>query len=233
MSKKAIVILIIVLILLLLGTGIFFIWKSKPKKGSDKEYYDEPSDVPPGPSSGNVPSGGSSALKDNEFPLKKGMRGTLVMGLQSKIGTTTAYLNALKIEGAAIPEPDGVFGPITEKAVMTCFGTTEVSKQLYESIMTGSNGTPPTPTPPAAVKPNTAIAIGTKLFANSPTGVNAYTSNKASASNVYKFYANGSYIGTYLANDGIFSKVIVAEKDIIWGGTKSKVVWVMTNQIKH
>lgn len=86
----------------------------------------------------------------------------------------------------------------------------------------------PSVTPPAA----STINVGDKLFANSSTGVNAYNSANSGVNNIFKYYANGNYIGTYLGKDGIYYKVIADKNNILGLGTTPVTVWVMANQVK-
>ncbi len=73
------------------------------------------------------------------------------------------------------------------------------------------------------------LKIGTKIFAGAKNA-NAYKSATANSTNIYKYYPAGSYIGTYLAKDGIYSKIIVEETGIFTNS--SKTVWVPTADIK-
>lgn len=76
----------------------------------------------------------------------------------------------------------------------------------------------------------TTLKIGSKIFAGAKAA-NAYKSATANSTNIYKYYPAGSYIGTYLAKDGIYSKIIVEETGIFTNS--SKTVWVPTADIKY
>lgn len=59
------------------------------------------------------------------FPLRKGMKGTNTMTLQSRIGVTA----------------DGYFGDATEQALSKAYGVTTCSQELFTKITNGSNNT--------------------------------------------------------------------------------------------
>lgn len=218
-KRKVVIIVIIIFIIILLTVGIYFVVRSKPKTESDADIYAKGEETPPIPGGPPTSSGGS--LVNNEFPLKKGMRGTLVSNVQSKLSSNPTCLNSLKIAGASVPTADGVFGPITEKALKTCFGVTQVSKELYDSMMKAQ------PTTTSNTAPAVVIPMGGKIVAYDAkaSGVNTYKTKNPTMANLFKYYPNGSNIGTFLAKDGIFSKVIASEDNT--------VVWVMTSQIKY
>ncbi|MDD5358575.1 MAG: peptidoglycan-binding domain-containing protein [Candidatus Nanoarchaeia archaeon] len=70
--------------------------------------------------------GTKEIIPDDIFPLKYGSTGKAVMDIQ-------AYLNKKYNSGLDV---DGIFGPLTEAAVKTAFGSNIVSKDLYNSIKT-------------------------------------------------------------------------------------------------
>lgn len=77
-----------------------------------------------------------------------------------------------------------------------------------------SNGnvtvTPPAVTQPSMNTNNVSWKIGDKIYAGS-TGVNAYSAPTAGANSIVKFYNKDSYIGTFLANENGYAKVIIQE----------------------
>lgn len=108
-----------------------------------------------------------------------------------------------------------------------------------QPIKTVTAPTITTPKPPVVVTPprtgtgfatpSTSPTMGSDVYAGA-TGANAYKTASASATNIYKYYSAGSYIGTYLAKDGIYTKVIVTEKGIF--SDSNVTVWVLTSNIK-
>jgi hypothetical protein len=90
---------------------------------------------------------------------------------------------------------------------------------------------------PAAVEPTrttgfnttTTPTVGVKIYANT-TGANAYKTASSSSSNLYKYYPSGTYIGTFLAKEGIYTKVAAMEAGIF--GPTYKSVYVLTTNIK-
>lgn len=153
MKRKVIIILIIVFIVLLLSAGVFFILKSKPKTESDLDAAQ--SDVPP--VFDGAPVANISTYTTASFPLKKGMRGDLVANVQRYLSSNAACLSTYKVTGASAPTADGVFGPITEKALKSCKGVTTVSKELYDQM---------TAVAAPAASSSTAIKKSDKVYLN-------------------------------------------------------------------
>jgi hypothetical protein len=75
----------------------------------------------------------------------------------------------------------------------------------------------------------TTPTVGVKIYANT-TGANAYKTANSSSSNLYKYYNAGSYIGTFLAKEGSYTKVLVMEPGVF--GPTYKPVYVITTNIK-
>jgi hypothetical protein len=75
--------------------------------------------------------------------------------------------------------------------------------------------------------------MGTKVFAHVP--MNIYTEPNASRTKVYKFLKRGSYIGTFLATEKDFSKVIIEVKNkgmaALVKPFENKVFFVKTKEI--
>lgn len=82
---------------------------------------------------------------------------------------------------------------------------------------------------PTTVK---APKIGDKAFAGA-MGANAYLAAKASVSNgnLYKNYNKGNYVGTFLANEGLFSKIIVEETGLF--SNTNKTVYVLSSNLTY
>lgn len=100
----------------------------------------------------------------------------------------------------------------------------------------------PKPAPaPAAPKPAPAPAASTGGFAPKPVvrkigdklrarvATNAYKTASAGSGNIYKYYAAGETIGTYLGINGSFTEVLVPEAG--WISVDYKTVYVLTSDI--
>lgn len=151
MKRKVIIISIVIFIVILLSVGTYFIIKSRPKKESDKDLAE--SDVPP--VYDGAPVANISTYSSASFPIKKGMRGEMVANVQRYLGSNAACVSSYKINGASIPTADGVFGPITEKALKSCKGVNTVSQELYNQMIAP---------PPAAAPSATAIKKSDKIY---------------------------------------------------------------------
>lgn len=135
MKKKAVIIIIIVIIVILLGVATYLFIKGGDKNKRKKDT-DEDGDM--GGGSGNIPvSSPTAPAPTNEFPLRRGSRGEKVKRLQIALASNPC-LTQLKVNKVEVPEPDGIFGGITEKALKTCFNITSVSQTMYNGIIAGS-----------------------------------------------------------------------------------------------
>lgn len=83
---------------------------------SQAQYQTIVSGLPKTPTSTAAPTSGSWVAEG--FPLRKGMKGSHVKALQQKLGITA----------------DGAFGNNTEAALLTKYGVTTVSQELFRSI---------------------------------------------------------------------------------------------------
>jgi peptidoglycan hydrolase-like protein with peptidoglycan-binding domain len=121
MNKKKIIIIVIIFLAIGLAIGGYFWWKKKQEPGEAEEEIPEPIEPPPA---------GTSAWKDESFPLSKGMFGGKIKLVQQKLGLTA----------------DGKFGPGTEAAVKAKLGKATVDKADYDKLvpsMAASTGVKP------------------------------------------------------------------------------------------
>jgi len=76
--------------------------------------------------------------------------------------------------------------------------------------------------------------IGDKIYAG-PNGVNTYTSPAISVNNISKHYNKDEYIGTFLANENGFAKMVVEVKanslQSVFGYTSNQVVYSIGKQV--
>lgn len=76
--------------------------------------------------------------------------------------------------------------------------------------------------------------IGDKLYAGK-TGVNSYSAPSSSASGIVKFYNSDSYIGTFLAIENGYAKIIIqAPTNSLleaFGYNSNQIVYSLANQI--
>lgn len=68
-----------------------------------------------------------------DFPLKKGSSGLFVKSVQKAVNSKCA--DKLKAMGAAKLVEDGKFGPLTERGIAACIGTTTVSWEQYKQLI--------------------------------------------------------------------------------------------------
>lgn len=77
-------------------------------------------------------------------------------------------------------------------------------------------------------KPKT-LSIGDKLYALS--GLNVYKNKNIGPSTVYKHYNQGDYIGTFLAKDDSYYRIITEEEDWFTGSKTATTVYVIPSQV--
>jgi hypothetical protein len=75
------------------------------------------------------------------------------------------------------------------------------------------------------------LSVGTKMFAGK-NGANAYKSASANTSNIDKFYSAGSYLGTYLGKEGIYTKII-HEKSGLFGMSENVIIYTLTTDVTY
>lgn len=133
-------------------------------------------------------------------------------------------------------EKEDLENKLAEKANELAMATAAANSKPTSSSVPAK---PSPPLPKSAALPSTP-KIGTKLFVNSAKGLTVYTKPAASVSNILwydlkgqktaKFLNNGQYIGTFLAKEGIYYKVLVE----ITGTFGNSYVngYVMENQVK-
>lgn len=69
----------------------------------------------------------------SDFPLKKNSSGLFVQAVQKSVNSKCA--SKLKAIGMSPLDTDGKFGPLTEKGVAACLGTTTVSWEQYKQLL--------------------------------------------------------------------------------------------------
>lgn len=137
-KKTAGIIFISAAILTVIALYFYFRDKCDPnrkgytKKGkiSDKCFgkVDDPKDT-------NVtPPSGTQWIKDDSFPLRKGMWGSKVKAFQ------TALIDKYGAGILPVYHDDGRFGNETEDAVKSKLGKSEVSKEDYDKLVNPSAG---------------------------------------------------------------------------------------------
>lgn len=75
----------------------------------------------------------SSTPAPADFPLKKNSSGLFVQAVQKAVNGKCG--DKLKAIGMAPLVADGKFGPLTEKGVASCLGTTTVSWEQYKQLI--------------------------------------------------------------------------------------------------
>ena len=94
------------------------------------------------------------------------MSGQLVKDIQSFLASNAACKTSYKLAGASIPAADGVFGPITEKALKACKGVITVSQELYNSMMAT-----PASTTSSTTTASSAWKSGDKVYLSAPSAI--------------------------------------------------------------
>ena len=171
MKKKAVIIIIVIVIVILIGVAVYlFVKGGKDKNGKKDSKKDTDTDdggiTPPIGTipSGTIPSGGGTTQVVASFPLKKGSKGTNVEALQRALASNPC-LTQLNVNKVTVPTADGNFGPITEKALKTCFNVTSVSETMYNNIIAGSQAVYVAPVVGSAIK------VGDRLKATGYTPI--------------------------------------------------------------
>lgn len=127
MKKKAIIIVIIVVVIVL-AVSSWIIYKKFFKSNTDTgDLLGEGEDEPP-----VTYGGGGGGYAPSSFPIQKGMSGPQVIAVQDSINK--------KCNAGLVT--DGKFGPKTETALKSCYGTATVSQALF-SQMTATGGINP------------------------------------------------------------------------------------------
>lgn len=142
--------------------------------------------------------------------------GVALLGL----GGYFAYLNFKPQKPDETPAPP-VPVPDKKPAAVPAKSTAPVSNSTQPVRDSTGFGAPP---PGGVVIPK----MGSKAFAGA-SGANAYKSATASQTNIYKYYAKGKYIGTWLATEGAFTKLIVEETGLF--DNSNTTVWVPTKDL--
>jgi peptidoglycan hydrolase-like protein with peptidoglycan-binding domain len=211
MKRRGVIILIVIVVIILIGISVWLIYKKYLKKDSSNEgeVYN-PNDIYI-PNVGGAGSGGFSSLS---FPIKKGMGGQEVINIQTAINKK-CNKNLTT---------DGKFGPLTESALKSCYGSTTVSQALYTQMKfdTGSSSTGCkegeykgpfgcTPisggtTPP----PSSALSKGNMVYAKIPT-ILLYKNPDGSTSfgKIASSQNLNNPIGSYLSSYKEFSEIMV------------------------
>lgn len=101
-----------------------FTKKGKPSK---KCKVDDPKDT------NTIPPSGTQWIKDDSFPLKKGMWGSKVKAFQK------ALIDKYGASILLVYKDDGRFGNETENAVKSKLGKSEVSKEDYDKFVNPSS----------------------------------------------------------------------------------------------
>lgn len=83
--------------------------------------------------------------------------------------------------------------------------------------------------PPVVITPKMPVT-GQKIYSGA-TGANAYNTKSTSIGQLYKYYNTNEFIGTYLGTDGVYTKIIVQEPNILTG-ISAKTVWAITTNLK-
>ena len=133
MKQRSVVILIVFIVIILIAGSSWLIYSKYIKKPMERDTL-EPEDTSniPMPVGGTSVSLGPSASTGvtPSFPIKKGMKGQLVVDVQ----------NAVNKKCNANIVPDGVFGPKTEAAVKACYGSTTVNETVYAQMKSDAAG---------------------------------------------------------------------------------------------
>lgn len=83
---------------------------------------------------GTQPASASQSIPaPADFPLKKNSSGLFVQAVQKSVNGKCG--DKLKAIGMAPLVADGKFGPLTEKGVAACLGTTTVSWEQYKQLL--------------------------------------------------------------------------------------------------
>ena len=88
----------------------------------------------PMPAQANIP--GAPPVETpapSDFPLKKNSSGLFVKAVQNAVNSKCS--SKLKAIGMSPLVADGKFGPLTEKGVAACLGTTTVSWEQYKQLL--------------------------------------------------------------------------------------------------
>ena len=96
------------------------------------------------------------------------------------------------------------------------------------TVTTKNSGVVPAPVS-APVKPKAPV-MGQKVYSGS-TGANTYKTKSTSIGQLDKYFAANQYIGTFLATDGIYTKIIIQTPSFVSGVT-AKTVWAVTTNLK-
>jgi hypothetical protein len=124
-NKQALVIGAVVLVAGGVGFWLYRRWKLKQY---EKDFPKPPKVPKPNLDNGGGSSGGSSSswVSDSSFPLVEGMMGDKVKNVQSYLNSTTGDY------GLAV---DGFWGELTQEALESWNGKTEVSQGYYKWIL--------------------------------------------------------------------------------------------------
>ncbi len=86
------------------------------------------------PAQSNIPGAPNVEIPaPSDFPLKKNSSGLFVKAVQNAVNNKCS--SKLKAIGMSPLVADGKFGPLTEKGVAACLGTTTVSWEQYKQLL--------------------------------------------------------------------------------------------------
>jgi len=212
MKRKSVIIIIVIVVIILLAVSSWLIYKKFFKKDTTTDGEDE---LPPDYSGGNTGGGGYTAPAS--FPISKGMNGPMVIDVQNAI-------NKKCNKGLT---PDGAFGPKTEAALLSCYGSTTVSQATYTQMKSGSGGCP------SGMKPDTILGcVSAYKPAPAPVGMQKGNPVYAKTPSLVLFsYPNGSSSFGRLANNFDLSKSIGLYETASTEGFSK--VWIGVNYITN
>jgi hypothetical protein len=208
MKRKSVIIIIVIVVIILIAISAWLIYRKYFKKEEFKDDY-----VPPVP---DYSAGGTSYVPAS-FPIKKGMRGQGVVDVQNAINK--------KCNKGLIT--DGEFGPKTEAALLSCYGSTTVSQATYTQMKSGSGGCP------SGMKPDTILGcVSAYKPAPAPVGMQKGNPVYAKTPSLVLFsYPNGSSSFGRLANNFDLSKSIGLYETASTEGFSK--VWIGVNYITN
>ena len=215
MKRKSVIIIIVIVVIIMLAISSWLIYKKYFKNTSTDGDGELP---PPSPDYSGGGSGGYSYPAS--FPIRKGMSGSTVTDVQKAINKKcNANLTT-----------DGAFGPKTESALKSCYGSTTVSEALYTQMKID---TPVSGCQEGYYKgPLGCMKIGGGTPAPAPTGMQKGNPVFAKTPSLVLFsYPNGSSSFGRLANNFDISKSIGLYETASSEGFSK--VYVMVNYIKN
>lgn len=114
MKRKTVIVIIVIVVIILIAVSAWLLYKKFNKK----------EDTLPSPDLGGGSGSTGGGYSQASFPIKKGMSGSMISDIQDSINK--------KCKTNLIT--DGAFGPKTESALKSCYGTTTVNQELYTQM---------------------------------------------------------------------------------------------------